>query len=388
MKANWKEAPHDAETYRKVPFAPAVFCKPGNTWNNLLNKWIPDKYADDYAILEHRPRIIAWKDMKKGMVVRCTESSGAWYEEGQECLVGLDGHNDFGPLNSRGYISDRPELYTFELVSEPEPEEQDPRICIDVRGFDEDKNRRVIDAFYELEYEWAIGEKYKHLDVSEYTNVGMDGSYKEELMFGNISITEAQKQYEHTYEQLMQRAYGDAGHPDEPEQRKTVKDAVDDHNFTWPFPRGDKLYFHKARGKYICLSKSLDESQGYYFICTREQFEAELNSTNQQEKLSMQEPEWTHQFDRLNNSRKLAILSNTPDKNGEIAIIKDTPHGLVYSKCKPNQIKPLPKPISKAEAYDWLVSQMYGTGGDVPAPNMNRLWEDLHTQFQVIPEDN
>ena len=135
-----------------------------------------------------------------------------------------------------------------------------------------------------------------------------------------------------------------------PAERKTVKDAVDDHNFTWPFPRGDKLYFHEARGKYMCLSKSLDESQGYYFVCTREGFEAEVKR---------REVELPIVFGfGANVPLSFVVQDGTKyelnDCSGDRA---------EYYKVKPT--------ISKAEAFDKL--------NGVPGITL----EELHEQFNV-----
>ena len=87
-----------------------------------------------------------------------------------------------------------------------------------------------------------------------------------------------------------------------PQPRKTVEDAVADHDGKWPSSHGDKLYFHQSTGKYTNTSRTLGESQGYHFVCTREQFEACVAA-----KKAKSEPEWTHIHGGGKKCRVLAV---------------------------------------------------------------------------------
>lgn len=78
--------------------------------------------------------------------------------------------------------------------------------CIDVSGFDEEKKKRVQDAFFKLGFCWySYGETYEYLDAQKYTNVLTDGSVKAMLMYG-IGINVLEKHYLITYDELMKEA--------------------------------------------------------------------------------------------------------------------------------------------------------------------------------------
>ena len=122
-KANWKEAPEGAETWEKcdIEMTSPKFCKPGYWWHGYANKWI-EKKNEVWTILERRPRIIEWEDMKEGMVVRVSKFYGKgirFYEYGVDYPVKTV-EEVTGPYCKDYGITLYPEHYTFELVREPE----------------------------------------------------------------------------------------------------------------------------------------------------------------------------------------------------------------------------------------------------------------------------
>lgn len=92
------------------------------------------------------------------------------------------------------------------------------KLCIDVRGFSEEKKKRVQDAFFALGIEWAGDKGYANLHAGRYGNVYRDGERGKYLMFGNRDISEAQKPHEVTYTQLMQKAGLPIDDPDAPSE--------------------------------------------------------------------------------------------------------------------------------------------------------------------------
>lgn len=79
--------------------------------------------------------------------------------------------------------------------------------AIDVRGFSENKKKRVQDAFSKLGIKYETDFKVQLAKVRKFTNVPSTfGEIKNYLMCGIDPISVKQKPYEITYEQLMEEA--------------------------------------------------------------------------------------------------------------------------------------------------------------------------------------
>lgn len=76
---------------------------------------------------------------------------------------------------------------------------------IDVRGFSEEKKKRVQDAFFELGLRWSRKSGYKHLDADTYGNVFPKGATTNLLMHDEC-VHKIERPYEITYEELMRES--------------------------------------------------------------------------------------------------------------------------------------------------------------------------------------
>lgn len=88
------------------------------------------------------------------------------------------------------------------------------KLCIDVRGFSDEKKRRVQDAFFELGYGWDDGCTYQYLGAGRYGNVYRDGDASGTLLNGYVDMSEQQREYAITYAELMCKAGMDESDPD------------------------------------------------------------------------------------------------------------------------------------------------------------------------------
>lgn len=88
------------------------------------------------------------------------------------------------------------------------------KLCIDVRGFSEEKKKRVQDAFFKLGLKWPGGCMYKWFGADRYGNVYEDGNAMGDLRFGHGDMSEQQRKYAITYPELMRKAGMDESDPD------------------------------------------------------------------------------------------------------------------------------------------------------------------------------
>lgn len=70
---------------------------------------------------------------------------------------------------------------------------------------------------------------------------------------------------------------------------------------------------------------------------------------------------WTHEYDN-SNPRRLKIICDKPDVNGEIAVIVNGPKGAFYTKTLPSKIRLIKPTISKAEAWDKIYDSIHDCG--------------------------
>lgn len=89
------------------------------------------------------------------------------------------------------------------------------KLCIDVRGFSDEKKKRVQDAFFELGIKWADGCVYQYLGADQYGNVypGGDAAIGQ-LMWCRGATIEQQLKHAITYTDLMRKAGLDESDPD------------------------------------------------------------------------------------------------------------------------------------------------------------------------------
>lgn len=80
--------------------------------------------------------------------------------------------------------------------------------CIDVSGFNEEKKKRVQDAFFKLGFYWKMEDKNKHR-IGSYdilSNVNSIGCFLDHLVCGDGYLSESQKHFLITYDELMKEA--------------------------------------------------------------------------------------------------------------------------------------------------------------------------------------
>ena len=98
------------------------------------------------------------------------------------------------------------------------------KLCIDVKGFSEEKKKRVQDAFFELGFEWyTFGKSHRFLHANKYTNIDLLVADRY-LMHSSGTISHGESEFEITYPELMRKAGMDESDPDELNERKESSD--------------------------------------------------------------------------------------------------------------------------------------------------------------------
>lgn len=139
-----------------------------------------------------------------------------------------------------------------------------------------------------------------------------------------------------------------------PKQTKTVADAVDglwveDNNMATLSASRPIIGFNPAYNVFFSCESDYnfsDNNDGEYLVGTFEQFEAYVKEQEGEK--------WTHEYDN-SNPRRLKIICDKPDVNGEIAVIVNGPKGAFYTKTLPSKIRLIKPTITKAEAWDRLL---------------------------------
>lgn len=125
-----------------------------------------------------------------------------------------------------------------------------------------------------------------------------------------------------------------------PTQTKTVADAVEAFDGKWPNSRYDMAWWDSDTEQVLLGCNPTSDT-----ICTRAEFEAYVKEQEGEK--------WTHEYDN-SNPRRLKIICDKPDVNGEIAVIVNGPKGAFYTKTLPSKIRLIKPTLSKAEAWDKL----------------------------------
>lgn len=192
---------------------------------------------------------------------------------------------------------------------------------------------------------------------------------------------------------------------DRPTQTKTVADAVEEFPDGWysiPYdtevevPYEDELLLCAKKDFYDFGEKytkgnfyrgAVDfESEYFYQVCTREQFEAYLagvepvgvdidkDALKAQYKSAVkgqEDEKWTH---KTNAGELCKIHVKEPDVNGVIIVINERGE---YLRHNSDSLKPIKPTITKADAWD-LCQDYEGSQG------MVKYMLDLHEQYEII----
>lgn len=135
-----------------------------------------------------------------------------------------------------------------------------------------------------------------------------------------------------------------------PSQPKTVADAVEYYDGVWPEKVSELHYMSWDSDKGIYTFAGCESTRN---VCTRAEFEAYVKEQESEK--------WTHEYDN-SNPRRLKIICDKPDVNGEIAVIVNGPKGAFYTKTLPSKIRLIKPTISKAEAWDKIYDAIHDCG--------------------------
>ena len=152
---------------------------------------------------------------------------------------------------------------------------------------------------------------------------------------------------------------------DKSQPRKTVSDAVDYFDGVWPDDNATNIKFLIPHKEFIFDSIPVQDESRCYQVCTREEFEAEVERRNGEE--------WTH---RTNAGELCKIHVKEPDVNGVIIVLNERGEYLRHNSDSLNPTKPT---ISKGEAWSKLVKEMEGPEGK----SAFSAFYDILEQFEV-----